>query len=80
MEKTAKEGQEATFKLIFAVFCNILPVLVDIQTSSGEQRCVFFSSLFCCGRCGSCGCHGGFWGGCLDAHERCLSLLFNFYL
>ena len=23
-------------------------------TSSGEQRCIAFSLLFCCGRCGSC--------------------------
>ena len=56
-------------------------------TSSGEQRCVSFSSLFRCGRCGSCHCHHGGRGhwccGCVDAqlhinHDH-QSLLFTCY-
>ena len=53
-------------------------------TSSGEQRCVSFSSLFCCGHCGSCGfhCHHGgrghFCYGCVDARESSFLSLIHF--
>ena len=55
-----------------------------IRTSSGEQRCVSFSSLFCCGHCGSCGfhCHHGgrghFCYGCVDARESSFLSLIHF--
>ena len=53
------------------------------KTSSGEQRCVSFSSLFCCGCCSICGCHCHHGGrghcccDCVDAHESSLISLIH---
>ena len=30
IDKMAKKGLQATFKQIYEVFCNVLPILVDI--------------------------------------------------
>ena len=52
---------------------------IMVKTKSGEQRCVYVSSSFCCGCYGSCGCHchhGGrdhCCGGCLDASSSIIS-------
>ena len=37
IDKITKKGLQATFKQIYAVFCNVLPILVDILTKSSLQ-------------------------------------------